>query len=346
MIGDLFLRVTGPVYFLFGMSLIFSVVWLLFTVILPKTRDGVSGAALSTFTAWVFFNTIFNYFMAARTNPGSPREQEVQVLCAEAGAGVRRWCHRCECPKPELTHHCKVCRKCVLKMDHHCPWVNNCVGHRNYRYFFNFLAWLWLACALTVALTWRPAWHRGPGLTTGFRSVPLDDAVGGVARVGGVNPAGRHAAKIAELRGTNGVGVGGLSTDEKTATLFSTVLAFSIFCAMCLMWFWHIYLVCTAQTTIDYYEFSAAMLARNRTIRDDRLVEVFREMDRDGTGDVSLQNLEEIMGSRAHAEEVLGELAGNAEFRRTGKLTLAALKEQLAKVGPGRLPPSMSLEDA
>ena len=211
LIGDLFLRVTGPVYFLFGTSLIFSVVWLLFTVILPKTRDGVSGAALSTFTAWVFFNTIFNYFMAARTNPGSPREQEVQVLCAEAGAGVRRWCHRCECPKPELTHHCKVCRKCVLKMDHHCPWVNNCVGHRNYRYFFNFLAWLWLACALTVALTWRPAWHRGHGLTTGFRSVPLDDAVGGVARVGGVNPAGRHAAKIAELRGTNGVGgVGGL----------------------------------------------------------------------------------------------------------------------------------------
>ena len=268
LIGDLFLRVTGPVYFLFGMSLIFSVVWLLFTVILPKTRDGVSGAALSTLTAWVFFNAIFNYFMAARTNPGSPREQEVQVLCAEAGAGVRRWCHRCECPKPELTHHCKVCRKCVLKMDHHCPWVNNCVGHRNYRYFFNFLAWLWLACALTVALTWEPAWRGGRGLTTGLRSVPLDGVsrVGGVnpagtggvnpAGTGGVNPAGRHAAKIAELRGVNGVGgVGALSADEKTATLFSAVLASSIFCAMCLMWFWHVYLVCTAQTTIDYYEF-------------------------------------------------------------------------------------------
>lgn len=258
LIGDLFLRLTGPVYFLFGMSLIVSVVFLLFTVILPKTKDGVTGAALSTFTAWVFFNTMFNYFMAAKTNPGSPREQDVQVLCAEAGAGVRRWCHRCECPKPELTHHCKVCRKCVLKMDHHCPWVNNCVGHRNYRYFFNFLAWLWLACLLTVALTWRPAWYGGYGLTSGLKRVPLDGAVGGVNPiVGGVNPNGRHAAKIAELRGVNAVGVEAraLNTDEKTATLFSTVLAFSIFCAMCLMWFWHIYLVCTAQTTIDYYTF-------------------------------------------------------------------------------------------
>ncbi|GAA5800995.1 hypothetical protein HPULCUR_006435 [Helicostylum pulchrum] len=49
------------------------------------------------------------------------------------------WCNICCIWKPDRTHHCRVCGTCVLKMDHHCPWVNGCVGVSNQRYYIQFL---------------------------------------------------------------------------------------------------------------------------------------------------------------------------------------------------------------
>lgn len=48
--------------------------------------------------------------------------------------------------KPDRCHYCSVVKQCVLKMDHYCPWVNNCVGFSNYKFFVLFLFYGLLYC--------------------------------------------------------------------------------------------------------------------------------------------------------------------------------------------------------
>lgn len=61
-----------------------------------------------------------------------------------------RMCQRCLRTKPDRTHHCSQCNHCVLKMDHHCPWVANCIGFYNYKYFLNMLFYSSVTSLLVV----------------------------------------------------------------------------------------------------------------------------------------------------------------------------------------------------
>lgn len=197
-------REAGPILVFALTGVLAVLVGAFWIILIPRFLQNTSvpmlGLAIgAVHHLWWTYYLILSWFLATRTPPGTAREPIIPLVPLtspsshpnEEGASegealgdssfepeeetptlrsllpiAKSECVKCTPPirRPPRAHHCGVCRQCVLRLDHHCPYLNQCIGAGNFKYFVR----------LHIALCYCCAWCM---LTAGIAATSLDPYV-------------------------------------------------------------------------------------------------------------------------------------------------------------------------
>lgn len=152
-----------------------SVLTLILTVVIFAAECSVSfpwllsnrfpvGIILLVLMIITFCITVFSAYLAATTDPGIiPRSDSLppsivafpavreRVVTFRGRSVTLKFCETCRIWRPPRSSHCATCNNCVRRFDHHCPWLGNDIGLRNYRSYFCFVVVASMAESIAIA---------------------------------------------------------------------------------------------------------------------------------------------------------------------------------------------------
>lgn len=87
----------------------------------------------------------FLYALLYFVDPSVKRNKNIEdsnktfLELAELGEDILSYCPKCKAKREQNSFHCIICNKCIANYHHHCFWVNNCVGRKNFLIFILFV---------------------------------------------------------------------------------------------------------------------------------------------------------------------------------------------------------------
>lgn len=79
---------------------------------------------------------VFNLILAICRDPGYLKRETTTFSELIEVFDATHICQDCLTIRTSRSRHCYVCNRCVERYDHHCPWINNCVGVNNHNSFY------------------------------------------------------------------------------------------------------------------------------------------------------------------------------------------------------------------
>lgn len=260
-VADSVLISIGPFLTMLVIFLSSFTVFVAYWIVYPfyKQQNAWLAYGLAAVGNWILVNFVFNYYMGFSTSPGHPPKHGLNVDSANV-------CKKCLTPKPPRTHHCSICGQCVLKMDHHCPWMNHCVGHWNHRYFYMFMVYTLLGSVFLLAIGYRTAYSvvfANPG-EFDFYYENVNDILIGV-------PLGKSASKEhLAFRSSRPLTVFPFAFYLEThqfrykSLIFVSLTLVVIFFAVLVLTLWHGKLISGGETSVEFLKNKYEMLKRSK----------------------------------------------------------------------------------
>jgi len=145
------LCMTGPdpIIFIFNLLLTFGILTAFYALVAIRIHPViiVIGFILHGVSFYFLLRSAFTEPGIMRRNRHSVNTDNPPTHTVNGREVQLVYCGTCNIYRPPKCKHCRTCNNCVEDFDHHCPWVMNCVGKRNYRYFVGFVASISVLCA-------------------------------------------------------------------------------------------------------------------------------------------------------------------------------------------------------